>query len=156
VSPLDRVRGPNLGSGDYGDLELQSNSPCINAGSTADVPAGTIEDLAENPRVHDTIVDIGALEFQGTGLPAVASLTLSYSGSAVNGLTVTFNETLDGGTITLYGPDGTPVVLNGSTSGSDSFAFSFSSLPAGQYVLAVNPTADSLSGGTEYFVFDSA
>jgi predicted outer membrane repeat protein len=152
------VRSPNLGSGDYGDLDLQSNSPCINAGSNTYLDYfGITSDSAGNGRVIASIVDMGALEAQGSTLPA-ASLTVNHTGSAVSGLTLTFNEAISAGTMTLYNPDGTTVALDFDISG-DTYTVSFTSfstLPAGQYVLAVDPYAGSLSGGTEYFVFDSA
>jgi len=43
---------------------LQPGSQCINAGSTAAVPAGISTDLCSNPRFVG-VVDMGASEFQG-------------------------------------------------------------------------------------------
>jgi hypothetical protein len=48
-----------------GNLRLQTNSPCINAGNNAFVVGST--DLDGNPRTVSGTVDMGAYEFQGTG-----------------------------------------------------------------------------------------
>ncbi len=48
-----------------GNYRLQSNSPCINAGSIGVAPFPT--DLDGNPRMVDGLVDIGAYEYQVAG-----------------------------------------------------------------------------------------
>jgi hypothetical protein len=62
---------------DAGNLRLQSNSPCINAGDYASVSGST--DLDGRPRIVGSTVDMGAYEFQGPGLSEFISWLQQYS-----------------------------------------------------------------------------
>jgi len=64
-----------------GDYTLKSTSPCIDAGNTAANIIAT--DLAGNPRVAGTSVDIGAYELQGTTVPVDL---VHFKGSIQNGI----------------------------------------------------------------------
>jgi hypothetical protein len=65
-----------------GNLRLQSNSPCINAGNNAYVTSAT--DLDGNPRVVSGTVDIGVYEYQGNG-SVISSAWLQQYGLPTDG-----------------------------------------------------------------------
>jgi hypothetical protein len=46
------------------DFRLQSGSPCIDVGNNASIPGGTSTDMDGNPRIVNSIVDMGAYEKQ--------------------------------------------------------------------------------------------
>ena len=57
---------------DFGDLRLQEDSPCIDAGNSAAVPAGVTTDIAGDLRISGVSVDMGAHEAPATPVPAVS------------------------------------------------------------------------------------
>lgn len=68
---------PRFANDSAGDFSLTGNSPCVNMG-TADTSGLGLPalDLADNPRVFGSRVDIGAYEFQGAhGGPVVTVLS---------------------------------------------------------------------------------
>ena len=65
-----------------GNLRLQSNSPCINAGNNAYAPSGS--DLDGNLRIVGGTVDIGAYEFQ-TPASAISYARLQQCGLPTDG-----------------------------------------------------------------------
>ncbi|NCS20482.1 MAG: cadherin [Microcystis aeruginosa G11-06] len=99
------------------DLRLQSTSPAINAGSNASLPADTSDldgdsniteaipfDIARNPRVNGTNVDLGAFEFAQNSAPVLNDTTLTVpENSPLNTLV---------GTITATDADNNPLTYN--------------------------------------------
>ncbi|HEX2971648.1 MAG TPA: right-handed parallel beta-helix repeat-containing protein, partial [Tepidisphaeraceae bacterium] len=75
---------------DYGDLRLRSASPAINVGNDAAVPSGIATDLAGNPRIAGSKVDLGAYEVPD--LPTVSFTTsVQQESEDVGTATVTLN-----------------------------------------------------------------
>ena len=58
----------SIADDDYGDLHLQSTSPCIDAGSNAAIPTGITTDFDGDPRIFNSIVDMGAYEVHATNV----------------------------------------------------------------------------------------
>jgi predicted outer membrane repeat protein len=99
------------------DLRLQSTSPAINAGSNASLPADTRDldgdsniteaiplDIARNPRVNGTNVDLGAFEFTQNSAPVLNDTTLTVPENSLLNTLV--------GTITATDADNNPLTYN--------------------------------------------
>ncbi len=74
-----------------GNFALPACSPAVNAGSNSYVLSGVNTDLAGNSRIYDSATaDMGAYEYQGTGVPLPAASSQAFCGSAtVANLTAT-------------------------------------------------------------------
>ncbi len=83
---------PRFVDASAGNLRLQSNSPCINAGINAAL--GGTNDLDGNPRISSGIADIGAYEYQGNLALILTSQPTNQT--VLAGTTVTFNVTVWG------------------------------------------------------------
>ncbi|CCI03907.1 Cadherin [Microcystis aeruginosa PCC 9443] len=107
------------------DLRLQSGSPAINAGSNTSLPADTLDldkdsnttetipfDIARNPRINGTTVDMGAFEFTPpvNQPPVITNKTFTIAKSIAVGATV--------GTVPISDPENNPftvTITNGNT-----------------------------------------
>ena len=88
----DFTNNPVFVNAATGDYQLQSNSPCINAGTAAAL--GT--DLDGNPRVVGGFVDLGAYEYQGASpVPVFPGLQANYTGVST-GIVVGFTGQVAG------------------------------------------------------------
>jgi len=76
-----------------GDLRLQSNSPCINAGNNSSATNAT--DLDGNPRIAGGTVDIGAYEFQSP-VPTISYAWLQQFNLPISPETDTADPDADG------------------------------------------------------------
>ena len=109
-----------------GNYQLQSNSPCLNAGNNASVTNAT--DLGGNPRIAGGIVDIGAYEFQSPEAPVspliqIGNLDLG-AGTNQFGFTISWaghNAVVVEACTNLASPDWIPVSTNSLTGGSAYF-----------------------------------
>ena len=106
----DFTNNPVFVNAATGDYQLQSNSPCINAGTAAAL--GT--DLDGNPRVVGGFVDLGAYEYQGASpVPGFPSLQANYTGVST-GIVVGFTGQVAGHAAEPSGPSVTerPSAIN--------------------------------------------
>ncbi|MDR2010830.1 MAG: T9SS type A sorting domain-containing protein [Bacteroidales bacterium] len=70
--------------------QLQEDSPCINAGNNDLLPVADTTDLAENPRIFNGTVDMGAYERQDANPPTYTiSGQVTYDENPLTGATIT-------------------------------------------------------------------
>lgn len=75
---------PRLLQPGCGNVRLSNDSPCINAGSNAALPPGTLLDLDGQPRIQDGSVDMGAYEGPHEPLRLIACADNIDGGDLVN------------------------------------------------------------------------
>ncbi|MFN8530808.1 MAG: choice-of-anchor Q domain-containing protein [Anaerolineae bacterium] len=136
-----------------GDLTLSAASIAINAGDNSLIPGGITTDLANNARIQQTTVDMGAYESPFT--PALPTVTLSATdnaGAELGSDTISFRVTRTGastvsaltvnytlGGSALNGTDYTPTLTGSAT------------IPAGQSFvdILITPVDDSVAETNE-------
>ena len=121
-----------------GDLRLQANSPCINAGNNAYVTSAT--DLDGHPRIVSGTVDIGAYEFQPPAIVRQPPTQTAEIGSVASFRVWLTNA--GPGTVCQWYFKGTP--LAGATDASLNFA-NLQSAQAGSYTLVVTNVAGAVT-----------
>lgn len=146
------VRDPGTnGPTDYGDLHLESDSPAIDAGSNTAIPSGITTDLDGNPRIVNSIVDMGAYEFQQSNSSVPGSFTLSNQPLSWNaGPTVLLSWTASSNALSYeVFRDNTEIFPTGSNTLTATQYTDSSSLAPGAtysyYVLAVNSAGSTVS-----------
>ena len=124
-----------------GNLRLQPNSPCINAGNIAYAPGPV--DLDGNPRIVNGTVDIGAYELQAPnkGPPVVLREPASRTNDA--GTTVTFSVAAGGARPLSFQwrKDGLPLADGGNRAGAGTAVLTLTNLTGpdgGGYAVVVS------------------
>lgn len=80
----DIVSDPQLASATYGNVHIQSGSPCRNTGNNSEVIAG-YADIDGQTRIQNTTVDMGADESDGTAYTITPTIVrVATSGSDAN------------------------------------------------------------------------
>lgn len=92
----DNISMPPLFVNPPSDYRLRFDSPCVDAGSNADVPAILTTDLDGNPRIANGTVDMGAYEFSGPVPPERLFVDVDAAGANNGGSwTDAFNDLQD-------------------------------------------------------------
>ena len=127
----------------HGNLRLQSNSPCIDAGSNTYVGVGV--DLDWHIRIWNGTVDMGAYEATNAPAPTLPSITQQpASQSVMAGSDVTFTVTANGTPVLGYHWRHEGVEIAGATTTSVTIAnVQFSD--SGRYSVVVSNTAGQVT-----------
>ncbi|MES2777560.1 MAG: choice-of-anchor Q domain-containing protein [Bacteroidota bacterium] len=92
-NPFPPATAPIIG----GNYRLINCSPAVNTGDNASLPAGVTTDLDGSLRIYETIVDMGAFEFQSAKTPAPAIIDHPVNATVCPGGSVSFSASASNG-----------------------------------------------------------
>ena len=177
AAPLDPKLGALANNGGATLTQLPvAGSPAIDAGSNALIPSGVTSDQRGDPRIVNSVVDIGAVETAAQASVAIKLFTVddgSTQRSRVRTLTLAFTApvTLDATAIGFLRTSSSPSSAVSYTSSTPDGGLTYvitpnqyvtgASLIDGNYSLTVNPSgvhpvsnpSSSMSGSAQTFTF---
>lgn len=128
------------------NLRLQADSPCINAGDNASVPSLT--DLDGNRRISGGVVDIGAYEFQLSGLQAGLGRVVAQPGrGACMPVHFESNDPLTNLTVTFQVPSGRFISFSAVAAAPEVESAVITSVAEDQVVLTVTARTGQMLRG---------
>jgi len=134
-----------------GNLQLQSGSPCIDAGSNSAVALGVTTDLGGNPRIAGGVVDMGAYEFLEVGSPGFRTEGMATFAVGTAGAFTVVTDGYPMASLTETGSLPAGVTFTDNGDGTATIAGMPSAGAGGAYLLAITANNGASTNTTQLF-----